>query len=216
MYSVAGPFGLATALSLARQGVTFRIIGSSTFLSLSIEVINRYIDKAEAPLLAGRADAIQPRSLEILHSWGIAQEIHDEGPFIDSTAMFKDGKKMFYSPSFGSDSRYRGLHVISQGQVERIYIRDLLRHRMLVERCSILNGFESDSSTSYPIRALVKNTKTGQEQRIEAKYLIGAEGATSGVRKQLGIQFDGTTTDIYWGIIDCKFESDYPYISEFG
>ena len=176
------------------------------------------IDKAEAPLLAGRADAIQPRSLEILHSWGIAQELHDEGPFIDSTAMFKDGEKMFHSSSFGSDSRYRGLHVISQGQVERIYIRDLLRHRILVERCSILGGFniESDSLTSHPVRALVKNTKTGQEERIEAKYLIGAEGAASGLRKQLGIPFDGTTTDIHWGIMDCKFESDYPYISEFG
>ena len=177
-----------------------------------------YIDKAEAPLLAGRADAIQPRSLEILHSWGVAQELHDEGPFLDHTAMFKDGEKMFYGPSFGSDSRYRGLHVISQGQVERIYIRDLLRHRILVERCSVIDGFdvESDFSTSHPVRALVKNTKTGKEERIEAKYLVGAEGAASGLRKQLGIPFDGTTTDIHWGIMDCKFESDYPYITEFG
>ena len=132
--------------------------------------------------------------------------------------MFKDGEKMFHGPSFGSDSRYRGLHVISQGQVERIYIRDLLRHRILVERCSVIDGFdvESDSSTSHPVRALVRNTKTWQEERIEAKYLVGAEGATSGLRKQLGIPFDGTTTDIHWGIMDCKFESDYPYITEFG
>ena len=179
---------------------------------------DKCIEKAEAPLLAGRADAIQPRSLELLHSWGIAQEIHDEGPLIDDTAMFKDGEKMYYSPSFSSDSRYRGLHVISQSQVERIYIRDLLRHRILVERCSVVDGFDvdSDSSTLYPVRALVKNTKTGKEEKIEAKYLVGAEGATSGLRKQLGIPFDGTTTDIHWAIMDCRFESDYPYITTFG
>lgn len=168
--------------------------------------------------MAGRADAIQPRSLEFLHSWGLAQEIHDEGPLIDHTAMYKDGEKMIYGRTFTSDSRYRGLHVISQGQVERIYIRDLLRHRVLVERSSVVDGFEteSDSSSSYPVRARVKNMKTGQEETIEAKFLIGAEGAASGLRKQLGIPFDGTTTDIHWGIMDCKFETDYPYITTFG
>ena len=176
------------------------------------------IDKAEAPLLAGRADAIQPRTLELLHSWGIAQEVHDEGPMLDTTAMYKNGEKMFYGPAFLSDSRYRGLHVISQGQLERIYIRDLLRHRILVERCSVIDGFDvkSDSSISHPVRALVKNTKTGKEEGIEAKYLVGAEGAASGLRKQLKIPFDGITTDIHWGIMDCKFESDYPHITTFG
>ena len=98
-------------------------------------------------------------------------------------AMFKDGGKIFYGPSFSSDSKYRGLHIISQGQVERIYIRELLTHRILVERCSAVDGFEveTDSSTLYPMRALVKNTKTGKEEIIEARYyLIDAEGAASG------------------------------------
>ena len=44
------------------------------------------------------------------------------------TAMFKDGEKMFYGPSFDSGSGYRGLHVINQGQVGKIHIRDLLQH----------------------------------------------------------------------------------------
>ena len=177
-----------------------------------------FLDKAEAPLLAGRADAIQPRSLELLHSLGVAEEIHDNGPFLDHTAMYKNGEKMFYRPSFSSDSRYRGLHVISQGQVERIYIRDLLRHQVLVERCSAIEDFKTDSSssTSHPVRARVKNTKTGAEETIEAKYLVGAEGAASPLRKQLGIPFDGTTTDIHWGIMDCKLETDFPYITSFG
>lgn len=168
--------------------------------------------------MAGRADAIQPRSLELLHSWGLAQEIHDEGPLIDHTALYKNGEKLFYERSFTCDSRYRGLSVITQGQVERIYIRDLLRHKVLVERCSVVDEFEvkSDSSTPHPVRARVKNMKTAEEETIEAKFLVGAEGAASGLRKQLGIPFDGITTDIHWGIMDCKFETDYPYITTFG
>lgn len=168
--------------------------------------------------MAGRADAIQPRSLELLHSWGLAQEVTDEGPLIDHTAMYKNGENMFYHRSHTSDSRYRGLHVLSQPQLERIYIRDLLRHRVVVERCTVVDDFEveSNSSTSHPVRVRVKNTKTAQQETVEAKFVVGAEGATSGLRKQLGIPFDGTTTDIHWGIMDCKFESDYPYIANFG
>ena len=124
---------------------------------------------------------------------------------------------MFHYPSNSSDSRYRGLSVITQGQIERIYIRDLLRHQVLVERCSVIENFEveSDSLESHPVRARVKNTKNGEEETIESKYLIGAEGAASGLRKQLGIPFDGTTTNIHWGIMDCKFQTDYPYYSSF-
>ncbi|KAL8823835.1 MAG: hypothetical protein Q9191_005513 [Dirinaria sp. TL-2023a] len=198
---IAGPFGLEVALSLARQGVSFRII-----------------DKAETPLLAGRADAIQPRSLEYLENWGLVSEIAEEGPLLNHTAMFKDGTKMLYGPTFLSDSRYRGLHVISQGQIEKIYVRDLMRHRALVERCTVIDSFEirSERECSHPVLATIKHTKSGRLRTVKAKYLVGAEGAASSIRKQLQIPFDGTTTDIHWGIMDCKFESDYPYITTFG
>ena len=58
------------AVSLASQGLTFRIMGSITVPSLLIdirsifkglgpeEVTDGYIDKAAAPLLAGHAGAI--------------------------------------------------------------------------------------------------------------------------------------------------------------
>lgn len=164
-------------------------------------------------MLAGRADAVQPRALELLHSWGLAQEFHEEGPILNLNTLYKDGQRLVYTPSFQCDSKYRGIHVITQGQIERIYIRDLLRHNTYVERCTVVEKFESaDSSLSYPIKAVLKNLKTGQTEQVEAKYLIGADGSGSKIREQLKVSFDGTTTDIYWAIIDCVFKTDYPYI----
>ena len=132
--------------------------------------------------------------------------------------MHKDGEKLFYGPSHASDSPYRGVHVFSQGRIERVYIRDLLRHRVLVEGNPVTDGVEVDSvsSRSYPVRARVKNVKTGEGETIEAKFLVGAEGATSSLRKQLGMPFDGCTTDIHWAIMDYKLETDYPYITTIG
>ncbi|KAI1495528.1 FAD binding domain-containing protein [Biscogniauxia marginata] len=195
----AGPSGLQVALSLARQNVSFRII-----------------DKADAPLPAGRADGVQPRFLETLATWGLSKEVHEEGPLIERTAIYKDGEKLLFMRSHQSDSRYRGLHIITQGQIERIYIRDLARHRALVERNSLLKEYTVDNTDSHPVRATIRNEKTGQEESIRAKFLVGSDGAASSIRRQLQIPFDGVSTGIYWGIMDCIFESDYPHAWVFG
>ncbi|RYP27077.1 hypothetical protein DL768_011346 [Monosporascus sp. mg162] len=199
----AGPSGLEAAASLARQGVSFRII-----------------DKADGPLAAGRADGVQPRFLETVSMWGLAPEIHEEGPLIERTAIYKDGKKLIFNRSHQSDSRYRGLHIITQGQIERIFIRDLARHRTIVERSSVLAGYRiqpgQHGGNEHPISATIVNGSTGLQQEIRAKYIIGADGASSSIRKSLNIPFDGVSTDIYWGIMDCIFETDYPHAWVFG
>ncbi|KND89112.1 Phenol 2-monooxygenase [Tolypocladium ophioglossoides CBS 100239] len=195
----AGPSGLEVAVSLARQGVSFRII-----------------DAADTPLIAGRADGVQPRFLETVSQWGLSTEIHEEGPLIERTAIYKDGKKLFFNRSHQSDSRYRGLHIITQGQIERIFIRDLLRHKALVERSSVISSFGVDDDASHPVRATVRNKRTGREEAIKAKFLVGSDGAASSIRKKLDIPFDGVSTDIYWGIMDCVLESDYPHAWVFG
>ncbi|KAI1261350.1 FAD binding domain-containing protein [Xylariaceae sp. FL1019] len=201
LISGAGPSGLAVAASLARQGVSYRII-----------------DKSEAPLAAGRADGVQPRFLETIAMWGLAPEIHEEGPLIERTAIYKDGEKLLFNRSHQSDSRYRGLHIITQGQIERIYVRDLARHKTLVERSSVLSKYaiQEDRDVPYPVNATIKNEKTGQEQDIQAKFLVGCDGAASMIRKGLDIPFDGVSTDIYWGIMDCVYITDYPHAWVFG
>jgi phenol 2-monooxygenase (NADPH) len=174
-------------------------------------------DKAEAPLIAGRADGVQPRFLETLNSWGLAAEVAEEGPLIERTAVYKDGKRLLFGRSHQSDSRYRGLHIITQGQIERIYIRDLMRHQKLVERSTTITKFNVGSDEEqYPVSATLWNSKSGKEEVVKARFLVGSDGASSTIRKQLDIPFDGVSTDIYWGIMDCQFESDYPHAWVFG
>ena len=86
----AGPTGLETAISLTRQNLTVRII-----------------DKNTSPLVTGRADAVLPRYLETLATWGISTEVSEEGPIIERTAVWKDNKVLHHGRSHQSDSRYR-------------------------------------------------------------------------------------------------------------
>ncbi|RYO89438.1 hypothetical protein DL766_006783 [Monosporascus sp. MC13-8B] len=197
----AGPFGLEVALNLARQGISFRIV-----------------DKAEGPCHSGRADAIQPRALEYLRSWGLVQEVLGEGPLLNKTVLYRNGVKLFHGHSSMCDSRYRGISTITQGQVERIYVRDLKRHGVLVERCATVAEFDvsQDKGELYPVAARVRNSKTGRDELVRAKYLIGAEGASSRIRDMMDVPFDGLATDCFWSIMDCEVKTDYPHILDFG
>lgn len=173
-------------------------------------------------MIAGRADGVQPRFLETLGTWGLATEVHEEGPLIERTAIYQNGKVLHHGRSHQSDSRYRGLHIITQGQIERIFVRDLLRHKVLVERNTTLQEYSVDSKETalnrpdtYPIRCSIE-ASDGKIEPIEAKYLIGSDGASSAIRQKMGVPFDGISTDIYWGIMDCVFETDYPHAWIFG
>lgn len=79
-----------------------------------------------------------------------------------------------------------------------------------------MKEFAVEEKGSHPVRVTLQNEETGEQEEVRAKFLVGADGAGSRIRKSLEIPFDGVSTDIYWGIMDCRFESDYPHAWMFG
>lgn len=132
--------------------------------------------------------------------------------------MWKDGRNLVFGNSHQSDSRYRGLHVTTQPVVEQVYLRDLLRHRKIVERLTSVKEFvlDEDDSSEYPLTVTLTNVRSGETEQIRCKYLVGSDGGSSVIRKQIGIKFDGVSTNIYWGIMDAVYETTYPHAGVFG
>lgn len=56
------------------------------------------------------------------------------------------------------------------------------------------------------------NEKANQEEVVKAKYMLGADGAHSWVRNQLGFQLQGDSTDYIWGVLDIVPITDFPDI----
>lgn len=54
--------------------------------------------------------------------------------------------------------------------------------------------------------------KAGSTETIEAKYVVGCDGAHSWVRNQLGYSLRGESTDYIWGVLDIKPITDFPDI----
>ncbi|KAK5550625.1 hypothetical protein LTR46_011372 [Exophiala xenobiotica] len=56
------------------------------------------------------------------------------------------------------------------------------------------------------------NAKANSEEVVQAKYLLGADGAHSWVRDQLGFKLEGESTDYIWGVLDIVPITDFPDI----
>jgi phenol 2-monooxygenase len=64
----------------------------------------------------------------------------------------------------------------------------------------------SDGSDTIPTIA----GEPGSTETVHAKYVIGADGAHSWVRRQLGFSMEGASHNAQWGVIDAILDTDFP------
>ncbi|KAH8110151.1 FAD binding domain-containing protein [Phellopilus nigrolimitatus] len=193
----AGPAGLALALSLLKNGVAVRII-----------------EKDARNHVGERGAGVIPRTLEIEHFLGVADDVlkaginmpirhvfdpNDPYRIIKSQPMMQEVKE---TPAFPIT------HGIMLGQwhhqaIFRKHIADL---GGTVELGTTLVGIEQDESGAT---AEIVRTIDGAEvkEKIKYTYIVGADGARSTVRKVLGLNFVGETREegmMY--IVDARVE----------
>lgn len=72
--------------------------------------------------------------------------------------------------------------------------------------------FDGDQDRFYKDIEHNPDVDTDSYEIIEAKYVLGSDGAHSWVKKQMGIQMDGESTDYVWGVLDMVPVTDFPDI----
>jgi phenol 2-monooxygenase len=124
-----------------------------------------------------------------------------------------------YVPDVDVAARYQHEVTIHQGRIERILEENLhvyagtdtirRSHRFLDFR------YDSAADAEFPIlMSLEAEDSAGQitQKSVRAKYLIGGDGARSRVRKSMGLELVGETTDHIWGVVDFVAHTDFPDI----
>ncbi len=170
----AGPTGLALALWLARQGIGLRII-----------------DKASGPGTTSRAMAVQARILELYRQLDIAEAVAAAGHRNPAINVWTGGKRRAHL-SLGTAGAtltpYPFVLFYPQDHHERLLISRLQAFGIEVERDTELIDFaEAGDHVTARLRG-----RDG-EQRCEARYIAGCDGAHSAVRHTLGTGFVGGT-----------------------
>lgn len=193
----AGPAGLMTAASLARFG-GHRVL---------------VVDERSEPTTAGRADGIQPRTIEVFRNM---EPLGSE--FVTKSAGSYE--RSFWDPrSDGSRGIERTKRVqsfpynmeiqdnctlgLQQGLIEGAYLRDMEKHGQKVHRPWGYQSFKFVEDATYPVeitlekmQPVVETTNeggapmsvikgTGEKKVVRSKYLVGCDGGRSKVRTTL-------------------------------
>ena len=168
----AGPTGLLAAILLARQG-------------LSVRIVDRNPDAAKE----SRAFGVQARSLELFASLGLAETLLDRGLVATGIQVFIDGERraeIAFDDLGRADTPFGFLLMVPQSEIEAVLSAELALLGIAVERGLAATGLSQD-----PERARVRLRGPDGEREVSARYVIGADGAHSEVRKALGLTFEG-------------------------
>lgn len=173
----AGPAGATLACDLLRRGIRVRII-----------------DAAEGGYPGSRAKGLQPRTLEVLDDLGVLDDVLARaerypklglhlGPVTVPKTMIR-----LHEPS--DDVPYPDTLLIAQYDTDACLRRRIDALGGSVEFSTRLESFEQDTDGVVATLAGPDGTTT-----VRTRYLVGADGASSTVRKQAGIDFVGSTDD---------------------
>ncbi|KAF9466163.1 FAD binding domain-containing protein [Collybia nuda] len=209
----AGPAGLMACNALAKAGISVRIV-----------------DQRPNKVAAGQADGIQPRTIEVLQSYGLADRLLTEGNQLHMAAFYNP------SPDTGgieltdripdvseTATPYPFELTLHQGAIEAIFLDSMRGMGVEVSRPVIPISMQLSEKEKhshhidvYPVRVTLQTVEPmfGQAKTevVHTKYVIGADGAHSWVRKRFGIAMEGEQTEYIWGVVDMVPETNFPDI----
>jgi 2-polyprenyl-6-methoxyphenol hydroxylase and related FAD-dependent oxidoreductases len=189
----AGPTGLALATQLVRYGIDLTVI-----------------DKRDGTTPYSKAIGVQARTLEIYDQIGLADDLVARGWIANKVRLIESGeiKGQIDLSEFGKGmSAFPFLLIVEQGKHEAMLYdhirsngRDINWQTELVKL----------SQTEEGVTADVKNA-SGDLETIEAKYVVGCDGAHSLVRHTLGIDFGGSTFERIFYVADVDIDWAYEH-----
>ncbi|GAA1785460.1 FAD-dependent monooxygenase [Leucobacter iarius] len=215
----SGPAGIVAAAQLAQFP----------------NVVTRVVERRDGRLVLGQADGIQARSVETFQAFGFAQQIIQEAYQITETSFWTPDParpaNIVHSSTTPDDpqgiSEFPHL-IVNQARVID-YFADYARRAPA--RGDIDYGYEFvdlevTGEGEYPVLVTLRkvsgfsgagiNTEKAEGGAAEetvtvrAKYVIGADGARSSVRRSIGGSLAGSTSLHAWGVMDVLAVTDFP------
>jgi putative polyketide hydroxylase len=178
----AGPAGLVAAVTLAHNGIASLLVERNPGLS---------------PL--PRATAVSTRTMELLRSWGLEDEVRAGqldiaavGAWAAETMASPDGILMplghpdLEQAAAASPTMLAG---VPQDHLEPVLLRHLRTFGLAEVRFGTeLVALDEDADG---VTVALREPATGRQWNVRAGYVVGADGAHSRTRELLGIAMDG-------------------------
>ncbi|MDO5619780.1 FAD-binding monooxygenase [Kocuria sp.] len=203
-----GPAGMMTAAQLSQfPGVNTRII-----------------EKRPHRLEIGQADGIQARSVETFQAFGFANRLIDEAYHITEMNFWKPdpAKPEHIRRAARTLDDPNGVSEFPHLIVNQARILDYFAEFALLSPGRVQPDYGIEfvdltvhDSGEHPVEVTVRHTagpRQGQERTVRAKYVVGSDGARSGVRSSIGRKLSGDQANHAWGVMDVLAVTDFPDI----
>ena len=188
----AGPVGLTLAMDLASRGV-----------KVVIAEIRRYAEPANV-----KCNHVSARTMEQFRRLGVVQKLRDAGLPADhpNDVVFRTSvtgieltripipcRRDRYTETEGPDAWWptpEPPHRINQIFLEPI----LLQHAAALPGVTLLNRTQVTAYTqdAEGVVAIAADLDAGTTRTIRCRFMVGCDGGSSGVRKQMGAKLEGT------------------------
>jgi 2-polyprenyl-6-methoxyphenol hydroxylase-like FAD-dependent oxidoreductase len=186
----AGPSGLMMAAQLLRYGIQPLII-----------------DNKEGPTSHSNALGVQPRSLEIYRQLGVVDRVVNNGKEALGLTFAEDGKQVAtisLANAGKGQTAFPYILMYQQFKNERLLLDYLTQNT-----CPVYWNTTLVTLTQHPdyAEALLQNAEGAYQ--LKCDWVVGADGAHSTVRKQLGIPFTGDTYPHHFYLADVKINAPF-------
>ena len=190
----AGPTGLMAGLVLARRGIPAVVI-----------------DSKAGPTQESRAVAVQARSMEIYDQLGLAREVLTGGNPAARMQIGQSTQLLGFSLASTQEGStdFPGIQIFEQSRNEELLSSALDEAGVPVQwRTRLLTTVQNGAANDNSVEALAE----GPEGlfRIRSSWCIGADGAGSTIRQEIGASFAGVTNHATFYVGDLRGVSGLP------
>jgi 3-(3-hydroxy-phenyl)propionate hydroxylase len=189
-----GPIGIATALDLGLQGIPVVVL-----------------DDHEGIGMGSRAICFAKRSLEIADRYGCGDPMLDKGVVWNVGKVFhKEGQVYDFNLLPEEGHKYPAFINLQQPYFEK-FIVDRVREAQAAGAPIELRGKNRvERITELEDCIELEITTPDGSYKIQAEWLIGADGAASPLRGMMGLDFEGRVFQDSFLIADIKMTADFP------
>ena len=190
----AGPSGLALAWWLVEQGVSVTVLERETAIPRDM-----------------RASTFHPATLDLLTDSGLATELIERGTVVPQWQylIHESGERVVFDMAHLSEMTAHPFRL----QCEQFQLTELLAEKLANQPlCELRLGATLQSVIPGESQVTVQYQSAGEDSVNVCDWLIAADGASSQVRKSLGLDFDGQIfpkTSITL-VLEHPFEDDIP------
>lgn len=201
-------------------------------LAMFPDVHTRIVERRPHRLEIGQADGIQARSVETFQAFGFASEIIDEAFDLTSMAFWNpdpENPSTIVRTQLAEDDP-EGISEFPHLIVNQARILDWFAEymensptRARPDYGWAFEGLDDSGEGEHPVTVTLRRTvdaegapledpEQGELRQVRARYVVGADGAGSRVRKAIGHSLSGDAANHAWGVMDTLAVTDFPDI----